>query len=146
MDRVYLSSELAQKIVPKEVVSGVNLSTLTGILHVKDNVSQIVPCDDKDDSGIPYKCPSREDLLKKVKYEYGNLDIELFMKKLQQDGITDARLERSTAGQTSSFTITIPSEDTVVKIEENSTHIICGGKQSLRLKLRDFLMKCIQNF
>uniref|UniRef100_T1GUC5 Integrator complex subunit 9 n=1 Tax=Megaselia scalaris TaxID=36166 RepID=T1GUC5_MEGSC len=76
MDRVYLSSELAQKIVPKEVVSGVNLSTLTGILHVKDNVSQIVPCDDKDDSGIPYKCPSREDLLKKVKYEYGNLDID----------------------------------------------------------------------
>lgn len=146
MDRVYLSSELAQKIVPKEVVTGVNLSTLTGILHVKDNVSHIVPCDEAEAAEIAYKCPSREDLLKKVKYEYGNLDIELFMKKLQQDGITDARLERNTGGQGTSFTITIPSEDTVVKIEENSTHIVCGGKQSLRLKLRDFLMKCIQNF
>ncbi|XP_055845527.1 integrator complex subunit 9 [Episyrphus balteatus] len=148
MDRVYLTSELASKIVPREITPGVTMSTLTGILEVKDKVHNIAPCDEDSDNkantsaGTTLHPPKREEVLKKVKYEYGGVDIDLFMKKLAQDGITDIKTERIGGV----LTISIPSEDTIIKIDENSTHIVCGGKQSLRLKLRDSLMKCVQSF
>ncbi|XP_055836654.1 uncharacterized protein LOC129905234 [Episyrphus balteatus] len=77
------------------------------------------------------------EVLKKVKYEYGGVDIDSI---LAQDGIIDIKTERIGGV----LTISIPSEDTIIKIDENSTHIVCGSKQSLRLKLRDSLMKCVQ--
>lgn len=40
-NRVFLTPEVASTIVPKEVKPGVNLSTLTGYLQVKDNLHNI---------------------------------------------------------------------------------------------------------
>ncbi|XP_055841347.1 integrator complex subunit 9-like [Episyrphus balteatus] len=140
------ASELASKIVSREITPGVTISTLTGIPEVEDKVHNIAPCDDESDSkantstGTTLHPPKREEVLKKVKYEYVGVDIDLFMKKLAQDEITDIKTERIGGV----LTISIPSEDTIIKIDENSTHIVCGGKQSLRLKLRDSLMKCVQ--
>ncbi|XP_055376990.1 integrator complex subunit 9 [Condylostylus longicornis] len=146
-NRVYLSSDLADSIVPKEIIPGTNFSTVTGILHVKDNVHNIKPIEDEktepsSSSSNTYP-PSKEQTLKKAKYEFGSLDVDLFVKKLIQDGITDVKVEQ---GGNGSVTIFIPSEDTKIEITLKSTHIICGGKQSLRLKLRDLLLKCIQTF
>lgn len=87
--------------------------------------------------------PTREDLLKKIKYEWGPLDVDLFLKKLMQDGITDIKMEQLGAG---SVSITLVGEDTHIEINERNTHIVCGGKQSLRLKLRDLLLQCVQKF
>lgn len=42
--------------------------------------------------------------------------------------------------------IVLVGEDTHIRLEEGNTHIVCGGKQSLRLKLRDLLLQCVQKF
>lgn len=85
--------------------------------------------------------PTREDVLKNTKYEWGPLDVDLFVKKLMQDGIT-VKIENNP----SSVTITLTGEDTQIQIDDRNTHIVCGGKQSLRLKLRDLLLQCVQKF
>jgi len=36
-----------------------------------------------------------------------------------------------------------PSEDSLIQIEDGSTHIICGN-ESLRVQLRDTLLKCLE--
>lgn len=155
-NRVYLAPEVAQTIVPREFQPGINLSTITGLLHVKDNLHDIKVLDDVNDADLSSaddgvsltkrrNCPpSREDLLKKIKYEWGPLDVDMFVKKLMQDGITDIKVE--TVGTVGSTTITLLGEDTHIQIDEHNTHIVCGGKQSLRLKLRDLLMQCVQKF
>lgn len=101
------------------------------------------PLDDKKDDVKKSLVPNREDILKQVKYEWGTLDIDLFLKKLMQDGITDIKMEQNGPG---SVTITLVGEDTSIQIDEQNTHIVCGGKQSLRLKLRDLLLQCVPKF
>jgi integrator complex subunit 9 len=141
---VYVAKELAQTVLPQEVAPGTNISTVTGILHVKDNLHDIQVCSDQSDGESSKSCGiQREAALKKVKYEWGTLDVDLLMKKLSQDGITDIKMEQNGFG---AVVINLHSEDTVIQIDEKSTHIICGGKQSLRLKLRDLLLQCIQSF
>lgn len=146
LDRVYLTSEMAQKIVPRDVGNGVTISTITGILQVKDKVHKIKPCTDevteKPSGSNKQPPPTREEVLKNVKYEYGTLDVEMLIKRLTQDGITNIKMER----QGNILTLHLVNEDTTIKFEENETHIVCGGKQSLRLKLRDSLLKCLQSF
>lgn len=166
-NRVYLAPEVAQTVVPREIQPGLSLSTITGLLHVKDNLHDIKVLDDAgaadvsstDDGGSGggggvasvkrRKCPpSREDILKKTKYEWGSLDVDLFVKKLMQDGITDIKVETgmTSASTTTTTTITLLGEDTHIQIDDKNTHIVCGGKQSLRLKLRDLLLQCVQKF
>jgi integrator complex subunit 9 len=140
---VYVSKELAQTVLPQEVVPGTTISTVTGILHVKDNVHDIQSFTDKVEPDQTKACIQREVALKKTKYEFGTLDVDLLMKKLAQDGITDFKMEQNGLG---SITIKLHNEDTVIQVDEKSTHIICGGKQSLRLKLRDLLLQCIQSY
>lgn len=81
--------------------------------------------------------------MKKVKYEWGKLDVDLFVKKLMQDGITDIKIDQTGPG---AVVIKLIGEETSITIDEHSTHIKCGGKQSLRLKLRDLLMQCVPSF
>lgn len=146
LDRVFLTSEMAQKIVPRDVGNGVTISTITGILQVKDKVHNIKPCSeeaiDKPSCSSKSPPPTREDVLKNVKYEYGTLDVDMLIKRLTQDGITNIKMER----QGNIVILHLVNEDTTIKFDENETHIICGGKQSLRLKLRDSLLKCLQSF
>lgn len=87
--------------------------------------------------------PTREEIMKKMKYEWGRLDVDLFIKKLMQEGITDIQVDNKGPH---SVTIILVGEDTQIRLEEGNTHIVCGGKQSLRLKLRDLLMQCVQKF
>lgn len=137
---------MAQKIVPRDVGNGVTISTITGILQVKDKVHNIKPCADtvsEMPSGSKKQPPpTREDVLKNVKYEYGSPDVDSLVKRLSQDGITNIKMER----QGNVLTLHLVNEDTIIKFEDNETHIVCGGKQSLRLKLRDSLLKCLQSF
>lgn len=142
-NQVFLTPEIAQTIVPQEIIPGLNLSTLTGILHVKDNLHDIELLEvDETDRKRKKDVPQRDSSLKKIKYEWGSLDVDLFLKKLAQDGITDVKMEQNVG----SVTITLQNDETTIEVNEKSTHIVCGGKQSLRLKLRDLLMQCVHNF
>lgn len=152
-NRVYLTPDVAHQITPKELQPGVNVSVVTGVLHVKDNLHDIrvlskdaTNAAGKDATGLNRMAPAPtpEELLKKIKYEWGPLDVDLFLKKLQQDGLGgDLRVEQPSPG---CVRIVLAAEQTHIQLEEGSTHIVCGGKQSLRLKLRDLLLQCVQKF
>lgn len=89
--------------------------------------------------------PTQEEVFRKTKYEWGQVDVDLFIKKLMQEGINDVKIEQ--IDQSGGITkIRILSDDTLITISENSTHIYSNGKEKLRLKLRDLLMKCVPNF
>lgn len=87
--------------------------------------------------------PTQEEVFRKTKYEWGQVDVDLFIKKLMQEGINDVKIEHCGGGTTK---IRILSDDTLITISENSTNIYSNGKEKLRLKLRDLLMKCVPNF
>lgn len=40
-NRVFLAPNIAQTVVPREIQPGINMSTLTGYLEVKDNLHDI---------------------------------------------------------------------------------------------------------
>lgn len=145
LDRIYITSELAQKISPREVAAGVTFSTLTGVLQVKDKVHCIQPCADSmqdESNSTTSTAPTKEDVMKNIKYEYGSIDVDALMKRLTQDGFSNIKLDR-TGG---ALTLNLVNEDTIIKFEDNETHIICGGKPTTRLKLRDTILKCLQSF
>ena len=37
-----------------------------------------------------------------------------------------------------------PSDDTLIQIEAGSTHIMSGGDEQVRIKIRDTLLKCLR--
>ncbi|PSN51028.1 Integrator complex subunit 9 [Blattella germanica] len=39
-----------------------------------------------------------------------------------------------------------PNEDTLIQIEDSSTHIFCEGDEKLRLRLRNILLQCLNKF
>lgn len=140
-NRVFLTPNIAQTVMPREIVPGTNMSTITGYLEVKDNLHDINVIEPLADDTKRQAPPNREEILRKLKYEWGGIDVDLFLKKLMQDGITDIKVEQNGPG---SVTIMLVGEDTSIQIEEKNTHIVCGGKQSLRMKLRDLLLQCVQ--
>jgi integrator complex subunit 9 len=110
-----------------------------------------------------------EDCLRQLKYEWGSLDVDLFVQKLKQEGISDAKVEHSNAGFIihlvrlfSLFLIIIliiivkiipffflfqQEEDTLIQVDDKSTHIYCeAADRQLRLKLRNILMQCLNTF
>uniref|UniRef100_A0A182IP84 Uncharacterized protein n=1 Tax=Anopheles atroparvus TaxID=41427 RepID=A0A182IP84_ANOAO len=145
--RVYLNPKMAKTIVPQEVQPGVTISTLTGVLQVKDNIHDLLPLEPSKEELEEHKSksgpPQPYSQLRNIKYEWGTLDINLLLKKLAQDGFTDMKVEQGSAEE---VTLILPSEDTIIRVSEKSTEIVCGGKQSLRLKLRDLLLQCVQCF
>ena len=42
--------------------------------------------------------------------------------------------------------IVLASEETEINITDKGSHIICNGKQSWRLKIRDLLTSCVNKF
>lgn len=148
--RVYLDPQIARTLTPHEVQPGVSISTLTGVLHVKDNVHDLHPLeltpeelDDQKGTKVAHLQAPSQTRYRNMTYEWGSLDVNLFLKKLAQDGITDIKVEQ---GGVDELTLHLPSDDTVIKVSDKCTSIVCGGKQSFRLKIRDFLMQCVQNF
>lgn len=143
--RVFLAPDMAQTIVPHEIAPGLNLATVTGLLHVKDNLHDIQRIEEPSTSSTSSsKDKKRKQLqLNPIKYEWGTLNVDLLIKKLQQDGHTDMKVEQTGAN---SVQLVLAGDDTTITVTEQATHINCGGKQSLRLKIRNILLQCIQSF
>lgn len=38
------------------------------------------------------------------------------------------------------------NEDTLIQVEDSSTHIFCEGDEQLRLRLRNILLQCLNKF
>lgn len=141
---MFIDPEIAMNIVPQEVQNGVKLAPLSGFLDVKDNVYNIHRCDESVES-VPKQLINS--LYKKqVTYEYGSMDIDLFLKKLKQDGISDVKVTQSSEPDGASTKIKLVNEEIEISISEKVTHIVCEGKQSWRLKIRDILMSCMNKF
>lgn len=147
-NQVYIDPDVALSIVPQEVQNGIKLAPLSGILEVKDNIHNIHFCD-LNIEGVPKQLINS--LYKKsVTYEYGTItpvDIDLFLNKLKQDGITDVKVTQ--LSETEGVLVTklkLINEEIDIEISEKGTHIICDGKQAWRLKIRDLFLSCINKF
>ena len=103
--------------------------------------------------------------LKHCKYTWGTLNVEKFMKRLAEEGIRDAKLEQSASGSiihlVRVFIAQCPShipgflrhlflqqnEDTLIQIEDDSTHICCASlEKGFRTKLKNILLSCLNQF
>uniref|UniRef100_A0A336LRJ7 CSON002133 protein n=1 Tax=Culicoides sonorensis TaxID=179676 RepID=A0A336LRJ7_CULSO len=129
--KVNLSTDIAKTLLPREIQPGVNAAPVTGLLEVKDNNYTLKALTEKESQILSSGSG-------KAKIELGSIDVELLLKKLKQEGLL-TNCEQTRPG---SYIITIGTEDTVINIDETSTHIICKGKPTMRLKLRDMLLQC----
>lgn len=133
--------------MPQEVVNGVKLAPISGILDVKDNVLNIIKCDESVE-GVPKQLINS--LFKQqVSYEYGTMtqmDIDIFLKKLKQEGITDIKVLQTNETDGVATKIQLVNEDIDITISEKRTHIDCRGRQSWRLKIKDLMISCMNKF
>lgn len=145
--QVFIDPDVALSVVPQEVQNGLKFAPLSGFLDVKDNVHNIRRCDEEVE-GVPAHLINS--LFKKqITYEYGSMgpmDIDLFLKKLKQDGVSDIKTTQSIEPEGSVTKIKLVNEEIEINISEKGSHIICEGKQSGRIKIRDLLMSCMNKF
>lgn len=146
--QVDLSPELAENLVPSEVRSGVSLATLTGGIHVRDNKHTLKILEETEakstSTGSKKRNRVAEEILNKKpgNYTWGSLDIDEFVQKITQEGITDAKVTKGSTG----YIIHLDNEDTLIQVEDSSTHIFCDGGVQLRQRLRNILLQCLNKF
>lgn len=93
--RVYIEPSLAERIIPSDIRPGLSLASVTGELDVKDNVYVYKNVDDR---GLPLVGKSsgaqvKDDTLKEKKDEYGVLDPQELLQKMNQEGFHGAKLQ-----------------------------------------------------
>ncbi|KAL3205950.1 hypothetical protein MRX96_040538 [Rhipicephalus microplus] len=113
--RIEMTAELAESVVPVEVKCGLGIATLTGALHVNNNRCTLKPLQ-KEPSGSK--------------------------KKLDKAGFTDVKVENTASG----MIVHLPNEDTIIQVDEHSTHVFCEGDYAVRTQLRDLLLQCLNKF
>ncbi|XP_031353559.1 integrator complex subunit 9-like isoform X2 [Photinus pyralis] len=86
--QIIMETEVAQKINPIEVKTGISLSALSGALTIKDNVHNMTSFD----------AGGENKLQKGTHYEWGLVNVTEFLQKLAQEGIIDAKVEPSGNG------------------------------------------------
>lgn len=164
-ENIELHPDLATSLSPSEVKAGVLASTLTAQMVVRDNKMTLHPSDhltlglwDTERVVPPAVTGSRKrKILSQIKEEekkekseiqlrkppskqvYGNLDLATFVGLLRQQGFENPKVEESGGGGA----IVEIDADTLITIEEGSTHIICEGQETMREKLRDILLECL---
>ncbi|XP_038051929.1 integrator complex subunit 9-like [Patiria miniata] len=152
LERIEITPELAGSLAPIEVKPGVFVSTVTGTITARDNKyilqeapKQALP---STPSSQPIRKRKREDdggvseTAHPKQYVYGNLEVEELVQALAKNGITDVKVEDTASGHI----IHLQTEDTIIQLEEGSTHIFCEGNEPLRRKLRDTLIACLPSF
>lgn len=61
---------------------------------------------------------------------------------LEQHGFSDIKVEDTAKGHI----VLLQEAETLIQIEEDSTHIICDNDEMLRVRLRDLVLKFLQKF
>ncbi|XP_062912556.1 integrator complex subunit 9 [Mobula hypostoma] len=143
-EKIELMPDLAESLVPSEIKPGISMATVSAVLQTKDNkhILRSLPRPVQQPTGkkrkrindeIPEFKPPKPLLC-------GSITIEQFVQSLEKHGITDVKVEDTPEGHI----VHLQSEDTLIQIEEDSTHIICDNNEPLRTKLRDLVLKFLQ--
>ncbi|CAG2209405.1 unnamed protein product [Mytilus edulis] len=72
---------------------------------------------------------------------WGNVNIPAFVEALTKNGFVDIKVEDTGEGCT---IVDLPNDDTLIQVEPDNTHIICNGEETVRIKIRDALLKCLK--
>uniref|UniRef100_UPI00398F3059 integrator complex subunit 9 isoform X2 n=1 Tax=Pristiophorus japonicus TaxID=55135 RepID=UPI00398F3059 len=136
--------QLAESLVPSEIKPGISMATVSAILQTKDNkhILQSLPKPVQQPTGKKRKRINDDtpEFKPPKPLLCGSITIEQFVQSLEKHGITDVKVEDTPEGHI----VHLQSEDTLVQIEEDSTHIICDNNEPLRTKLRDLVLKFLQ--
>ncbi|XP_027629521.1 integrator complex subunit 9 isoform X2 [Tupaia chinensis] len=145
-EKIEIMPELADSLVPMEIKPGISLATVSAVLHTKDNkhVLQPPPRPTQPTSGKKRKrvsddipdCKAVKPLLS------GSIPVEQFVQTLEKHGFSDIKVEDTPKGHI----VLLQEAETLIQIEEDSTHIICDNDEMLRVRLRDLVLKFLQKF
>ncbi|XP_072436458.1 integrator complex subunit 9 [Chiloscyllium punctatum] len=143
-EKIELMPDLAESLVPSEIKPGISMATVSAVLQTKDNkhILQSLPKSVQPQTGKKRKRANDDtpEFKPPKPLLCGSITIEQFVQSLEKHGITDVKVEDTPEGHI----VHLQSEDTLVQIEEDSTHIICDNNEPLRTKLRDLVLKFLQ--
>ncbi|KAJ7417673.1 Integrator complex subunit 9 [Pitangus sulphuratus] len=138
--------QLADSLVPLEIKPGISLATVSAVLHTKDNkhVLQLPPKPPQPPASKKRKrvsddvpeCKALKPLLS------GSIPVDQFVQTLEKHGFSDVKVEDTAKGHI----VLLQEAETLIQLEEDSTHIICDNDEPLRVKLRDLVLKFLQKF
>ncbi|NWI15965.1 INT9 protein, partial [Crypturellus soui] len=145
-EKIEIMPDLADSLVPLEIKPGISLATVSAVLHTKDNkhVLQLPP--------KPPQAPASKKR-KRVSDDVpegkppkpllsGSIPVEQFVQTLEKHGFSDVKVEDTAKGHI----VLLQEAETLIQLEEDSTHIICDNDEPLRAKLRDLVLKFLQKF
>ncbi|KYO42905.1 integrator complex subunit 9 [Alligator mississippiensis] len=145
-EKIEIMPELADSLVPLEIKPGISLATVSAVLHTKDNkhVLQLPPKPAQPPASKKRKrvnddlpeCKPLKPLLS------GAIPVDQFVQALEKHGFSDVKVEDTAKGHI----VLLQEAETLIQIEEDSTHIICDNDETLRVKLRDLVLKFLQKF
>ncbi|XP_010156252.1 PREDICTED: integrator complex subunit 9, partial [Eurypyga helias] len=145
-EKIEIMPELADSLVPLEIKPSISLATVSAVLHTKDNkhVLQLPPKPPQPPASKKKKrvsddvpeCKPLKPLLS------GSIPVDQFVQTLEKHGFSDVKVEDTAKGHI----VLLQEAETLIQIEEDSTHIICDNDEPLRVKLRDLVLKFLQKF
>uniref|UniRef100_A0A2S2P0Y1 Integrator complex subunit 9 n=2 Tax=Schizaphis graminum TaxID=13262 RepID=A0A2S2P0Y1_SCHGA len=139
---VPFTTEMVVSVTLNELQSGLKASKFTAVLDTKDNKYKLDILRDDLLANKTIEPYLLETLFKKT-YEWGQLDIDRFLRALTNEGVSDPKIEHNAHG----YTIHLKSEDTLIQVDDKSTHIFCEKMdKNWRLKLRSIVMECLNSF
>ncbi|EPY83715.1 integrator complex subunit 9 [Camelus ferus] len=133
-EKIEIMPELADSLVPMEIKPGISLATVSAMLHTKDN-KHVLQKRKRPSDDIP-DCKVLKPLLS------GSIPVEQFVQTLEKHGFSDIKVEDTAKGHI----VLLQEAETLIQIEEDSTHIICDNDEVLRVRLRDLVLKFLQKF
>ncbi|XP_055284039.1 integrator complex subunit 9 isoform X4 [Moschus berezovskii] len=145
-EKIEIMPELADSLVPMEIKPGISLATVSAVLRTKDNkhVLQPPPRPTQPTGGKKRKRASDDipdcKVLKPLLS--GSIPVDQFVQTLEKHGFSDIKVEDTAKGHI----VLLQEAETLIQIEEDSTHIICDDDEVLRVRLRDLVLKFLQKF
>ncbi|XP_026527229.1 integrator complex subunit 9 [Notechis scutatus] len=145
-EKIEITPELADSLVPTEMKPGISLATVSAVLHTKDNkhVLQLPPKLPQPQPGKKRKRVTDDvpELKPTKPLLSGSIPVDQLVQTLEKHGFSDIKVEDTPKGHLVLF----QDVETLIRIEEDSTHIMCENDESLRVKLQDLVLKFLQKF
>ncbi|KAK7507295.1 hypothetical protein BaRGS_00001230 [Batillaria attramentaria] len=137
-ETVHIDAELAAGLEPVEVKPGAAICMVTASLENRDNKFTLKPLTNNQGTQAGIMRRADGTAVKKT-YIFGSPNVQNFVDILSQQGISSVKVEETETGSI----IHLPNDDTLIQVDASSTHIICDD-ESIRVRLRDTLLKCLK--